>query len=88
VISFENLSGGMGTASLLAFMAYITNKKFTATQFALLSALAALPRVILTAPTGWMVLQTGWFVFFIVSGLIAIPGIILLVYGKKWMDGE
>lgn len=88
VISFENLSGGMGTASLLAFMAYITNKKFTATQFALLSALAALPRVILTAPTGWMVLQTGWFIFFIVSGLIAIPGIILLVYGKKWMDGE
>jgi MFS transporter, PAT family, beta-lactamase induction signal transducer AmpG len=89
VISFENLSGGMGTASLLAFMALLTNKQFTATQFALLSALAALPRVILTAPTGWLAMQTGWLNFFIFSGLIAIPGMVLLIYyGKQWLNGK
>jgi MFS transporter, PAT family, beta-lactamase induction signal transducer AmpG len=79
----------MGTASLLAFMALLTNKQFTATQFALLSALAALPRVILTAPTGWLAMQTGWLNFFIFSGLIAIPGMVLLIYyGKQWLNGK
>jgi PAT family beta-lactamase induction signal transducer AmpG len=86
VISFENLSGGMGTACLLAFMALITNKKFTATQFALLSALAALPRVILTAPTGWLVELMDWTPFFFMSGLIAIPGVLLIFYKRDWIN--
>jgi PAT family beta-lactamase induction signal transducer AmpG len=86
VISFENLSGGMGTACLLAFMALITNKQFTATQFALLSALAALPRVILTAPTGWLVELMDWTPFFMMSGLIAIPGILLILYKRDWIN--
>ncbi|MFZ8952920.1 MAG: AmpG family muropeptide MFS transporter [Gammaproteobacteria bacterium] len=86
VISFENLSGGMGTACLLAFMALITNKQFTATQFALLSALAALPRVILTAPTGWLVELMDWTPFFVMSGLIAIPGVLLIFYKRDWIN--
>ena len=86
VISFENLSGGMGTACLLAFMALITNKQFTATQFALLSALAALPRVILTAPTGWLVELMDWTPFFVMSGLIAIPGVLLVIYKRDWIN--
>jgi PAT family beta-lactamase induction signal transducer AmpG len=86
VISFENLSGGMGTSCLLAFMALITNKQFTATQFALLSALAALPRVILTAPTGWLVELMDWTPFFMMSGLIAIPGILLIFYKRDWIN--
>jgi PAT family beta-lactamase induction signal transducer AmpG len=86
VISFENLSGGMGTACLLAFMALITNKQFTATQFALLSALAALPRVILTAPTGWLVELMDWTPFFVMSGLIAIPGVLLIIYKRDWIN--
>jgi len=86
VISFENLSGGMGTSCLLAFMALITNKQFTATQFALLSSLAALPRVILTAPTGWLVELMDWTPFFMMSGLIAIPGILLIFYKRDWIN--
>ena len=55
VIAFENFSSGMGTAAFVAFMASITNKKFTATQYALLSSLMGVPRVIASAPTGFMV---------------------------------
>ncbi len=84
VIAFENLTQGMGTAALLAFMAYLTDRRFTATQFAMLSALATLPRVVLTAPTGWMVTQIGWVPFFVFSTLMAIPGLLLLLAFKSW----
>ncbi len=86
VIAFENLTQGMGTSALLAFMAYLTDRRFTATQFAMLSALATLPRVVLTAPTGWMAMQMGWAPFFLVSTLIAIPGLLLLLAFKSWFD--
>ena len=84
VIAFENLTQGMGTAALLAFMAYLTDRRFTATQFAMLSALASVPRVVLTAPTGWMATQMGWMSFFVFSALVAIPGLLLLVAFKSW----
>jgi PAT family beta-lactamase induction signal transducer AmpG len=82
VIAFENLSGGMGTAAYVAYMASITNKKFTATQYALLSSLMGVPRVLASAPTGFMVESLGWISFFIVCTLVAVPGLILL----KWVD--
>lgn len=78
VIAFENLSGGMGTAAYVAFMASLTNKRFTATQYALLSSFMGIPRVIVAAPTGFMVEFMGWFGFFTFSALIAIPGLLLL----------
>jgi len=84
VIAFENLTQGMGTAALLAFMAYLTDRRFTATQFAMLSALASLPRVVLTAPTGWLAIQMGWVSFFVFSALVAIPGLLLLLAFKSW----
>ncbi len=78
VIAFENFSGGMGTAAYAAFMASITNKKFTATQYALLSSLMGVPRVLASAPTGWLAKTMGWQGFFILCTLIAIPGLLLL----------
>lgn len=78
VIAFENFSSGMGTAAYSAFMASITNKKFTATQYALLSSLMGVPRVIASAPTGFLAEKTGWELFFIVCTLAAIPGMLLL----------
>lgn len=84
VIAFENLSSGMGTAAYVAFMASITNKKFTATQYALLSSLMGVPRVIASAPTGFFVKHLGWFNFFIVCVLIAIPGMLLLLKFAPW----
>jgi PAT family beta-lactamase induction signal transducer AmpG len=78
VIAFENLSSGMGTAAFVAFMASLTNKRFTATQYALLSSLMGVPRVFAGASTGFIVELTGWVWFFILCSLIAIPGLMLL----------
>ncbi len=78
VISFENFSSGMGTAAYAAFMASITNKRFTATQYALLSSLMGVPRVFASAPTGFLAKQIGWEGFFIFCTLAALPGMALL----------
>jgi PAT family beta-lactamase induction signal transducer AmpG len=84
VIAFENLSSGMGTAAYAAFMASITHKKFTATQYALLTSLMGIPRVVAAAPTGFMAKHMGWQAFFIACALIAIPGMLLLVKFAPW----
>jgi len=79
IIAFENLSSGMGTTAYVAFMASITNKKFTATQYALLTSLMGIPRVIASAPTGFFAKYMGWEAFFIFCALIAAPGMLLLL---------
>ena len=87
VIAFENLSSGMGTAAYVAFMAALTKKRFTATQYALLSSLMGVPRVMAAAPTGFLAEMMGWAGFFIFCTLAAIPGMALLYkfapLGKK-----
>ena len=88
VISFENLSAGMGSAAFLAFMASITNKKFTATQYALLSSLMGVPRVLVASVTGFMAEQMGWFFFFVFSTLIAVPGMLLLFKFAPWNQSQ
>lgn len=88
VIAFENLSGGMGTAAYVAFMGSITNKKFTATQYALLSSLMGVPRVLASAPTGYFAKHMGWASFFIMCTLIAIPGMLLLLKFAPWSSKE
>ena len=84
VIVFENLTGGMGTAAYTAFMGSITNKKFTATQYALLSSLMGVPRVLASAPTGFLAKHMGWENFFIFCVFIAIPGMLLLLKFAPW----
>lgn len=79
VIAFENLASGMGTAAYSAYMASLTNKQFTATQYALLTALMGIPRVILASPTGKMAEVMGWEMFFIFCTVVALPGLILLI---------
>ena len=88
VIAFENLSSGMGTAAYVAFMASITNKKFTATQYALLSSLMGIPRVLASAPTGFFAKNLGWASFFIACTLIAIPGMLILFKFAPWGSKE
>ncbi len=78
VIAFENLAAGMGMAAYGAYMLSLTNKKFTATQYALLSSLMGITRVIIPAPTGYMAEVMGWEMFFVVCTLMAIPGMLLL----------
>ena len=84
VIGFENFSSGMGTAAYAAFMASITNKKFTATQYALLTSMMGIPRVMASAPTGFLAKILGWETFFISCTLIAIPGMLLLLKFAPW----
>lgn len=84
IIAFENLSSGMGTAAYAAFMASITNKKFTATQYALLTSLMGVPRVIASAPTGFIAKNIGWDIFFISCAIIAVPGLMLLIKFAPW----
>ena len=84
VITFENVSGGLGTAAYLAFMASLTNKRFTATQYALLTSLMGIPRVILSAGSGYMADFTGWVVYFTSCAVIALPGLLVLLWmGQK-----
>ncbi len=88
VIAFENLSAGMGTSAYAAFMASITNKKFTATQYALLTSLMGIPRVIASSGTGFMAETMGWSAFFIFCTLIAIPGMLLLLKIAPWRSDQ
>jgi PAT family beta-lactamase induction signal transducer AmpG len=82
-VLFENLAGGMGTAAFVGFLMALCNPKFTATQFALLSALAALGRVFVGPPSGYLVEITGWAVFFFITFLAALPGLGLLWIMRK-----
>ncbi len=86
VVSFENLSAGMGTAAFVAFMATQTDKRFTATQYALLSSLMGMPRVIVAAPTGWIAQQLGWMEFFALCAAAALPGLLLLMRFRRWLE--
>ncbi len=79
VIAFENLSGGMGTSAYAAYMASITDKRFTATQYALLTSLMGVPRVLASAPTGFLATHMGWQGFFILCTGMAVPGLLLLM---------
>jgi PAT family beta-lactamase induction signal transducer AmpG len=88
VIAFENLSAGMGTVAFVAFMASLTNKQFTATQYALLSSLMGIPRVIVAAPTGYFADWMGWTVFFSLCAFIAIPGLMLLTRFRGWLKTD
>jgi PAT family beta-lactamase induction signal transducer AmpG len=84
VIAFENLSSGMGTAAFVAFMASLTNKRFTATQYALLTSFMGLPRALASSITGFMAKHIGWETFFVFCAVIAIPGMLLLLKFAPW----
>ena len=78
VIAFENLSGGMGTAAFVAFLMGLCNQRFTATQYALLSAFASVGRVWVGPLAGVLAETIGWPVFFLVSTAAALPALGLL----------
>jgi PAT family beta-lactamase induction signal transducer AmpG len=78
VIAAENLSGGMGTAAFVAFLMSLCNQRFTATQYALLSAFASVGRVWVGPLAGVLAESIGWPVFFIVSTAAAAPALVML----------
>jgi len=84
VIGFEALGVGLGTAAFVAFIARATNPLYTATQFALFTSLAAVPRTFINATTGVLVEQMGWMGFFLLCMALAVPGMLLLVKVAPW----
>ena len=84
MIGFEYLGVGMGTAAFTAFIARETSRVYAATQFALFTALAALPRTFANAGTGVIVENVGWTQFFLLCALLAIPGMLLLLRVAPW----
>lgn len=88
VIGFEYLGVGMGTAAFTAFIARETSRMFAATQFALFTALAAVPRTLANASTGLIVEQIGWFDFFLLCAVLALPGMLLLKWVAPWSEAS
>jgi PAT family beta-lactamase induction signal transducer AmpG len=84
VIGFEALGVGLGTAAFVAFIARATHPAYTATQFALFTSLAAVPRTFVNAATGWLVETMGWMPFFLLCVLLALPGMALLLKVAPW----
>lgn len=80
VVAAEYLGVGLGTAAFVAFIARETSPLLAATQFALFSAITAVPRTLTAAATGWLVEVVGWEEFFYVCALSAVPGMLLLVW--------
>ncbi|OGP59346.1 MAG: muropeptide transporter AmpG [Deltaproteobacteria bacterium RBG_13_49_15] len=93
-VAFENVAGGMGTAAFVALLMAMCDHRFTATQYALLSSLAALGRIFISPTSGYLVDSAGWAVFFFITFLTAIPGLVLLwflrntIHGLKETAGE
>lgn len=81
-IFIENLCSGMGTAAFLAFLMSLCNKKFSATQFAILTALDSIPRTFIGPISGYIVANYNWNTFFCLASISAIPSLIILIYLK------
>lgn len=79
VIVAENFTGAIGTVIFVAYLSSLCQSPLhTATQYALLSALSAVGRTYISAPAGFVAAQTGWFWFFVLSCLTAVPSLVLL----------
>jgi PAT family beta-lactamase induction signal transducer AmpG len=88
VISVEALGVGLGTAAFVAFIAHSTHPLYTATQFALFTSLAAVPRTFANAATGYLVDWLGWEAFFLLCFVLAIPGMLLLFKVAPWNGAQ
>ncbi len=80
-VAFENLTGGMGTSAFVSLLMAMCNHRYTATQYALLSSLAALGRIFISPTSGFLAEAVGWPSFFFVTFLVALPGLLLL----RWL---
>ncbi|AOM41152.1 muropeptide MFS transporter AmpG [Xenorhabdus hominickii] len=82
-VFLENICGGMGTAAFVALLMTLCNKSFSATQFALLSALSAVGRVYVGPVAGWFAETHGWPMFYLFSVIVGLPGLLLLLACRK-----
>ncbi len=81
--AIEYFSSGIATGALVAYLGSLTKINFTATQFALLSSVAALGRTVLSSRTGYIAESYGWEIFYVISALLGVPGTALLYFLKE-----
>lgn len=79
-IGAENVTGGLGSAALVAFMSRLCNVRFTATQYALLSSLASVGRTVLASSGGALAQHFGWVNFFILATAAGAPALLVLLW--------
>lgn len=77
-VTIDNTAGAMGNIASVALIMALCDPRYSAFQYALLSALALTPRYLLGGPAGWLADQAGWDVYYIVSVLLALPGLLLV----------
>ena len=84
IVAFEFLATGLGQAAYASYMAVQTNKRFTATQYAMMTSLMAIPGTAAAAVTGYMAEYLGWTGFYTACALAALPGMLLLLRIAPW----
>jgi PAT family beta-lactamase induction signal transducer AmpG len=77
-VGIDNIAGAMGNIASVALIMSLCDTRFSAFQYALLSTLALLPRYSLGGPAGWLADHGGWDTYYVVSFVIAVPGILLV----------
>jgi PAT family beta-lactamase induction signal transducer AmpG len=74
----EHVAAAMGSIALVALIMALCDRRYTAFQYALLSAVATLPRYTLGYPAGWVADHAGWFLYYVTSFAIALPGLAMV----------
>jgi PAT family beta-lactamase induction signal transducer AmpG len=87
-MAFENLCTGMATSAYIAFLASLCDRRYTATQFALLSSFMGVPRVIFGSSSGFFAKELGWAPYYLFCGALHVPGLLLLLRQKRWYAGR
>ncbi|HSC47852.1 MAG TPA: MFS transporter [Gammaproteobacteria bacterium] len=85
-VGVENIAWGMGTAAFVAYLMALCDHRYTAFQFALLSAFDSISRVFLGPPAGYVAQHGGWIMLFLVSALLALPGLMLILGLQKRLE--
>jgi PAT family beta-lactamase induction signal transducer AmpG len=83
VVGFEDFSSGLGTTALISYMATMTDKKYTATQYALFASLAAVGKTLFGGSAGYLVNGLGYQNFFLMGSFLAVPGLLLIIKINK-----
>jgi len=85
-ITLDNFTGALGGVAFIAYLSSLCTKGMAGTQYALLTSLMAFGRTALSAGGGWLATHTGWTIFWVLTTLLAIPGLLLLLW--LWRVGQ
>jgi PAT family beta-lactamase induction signal transducer AmpG len=87
-VAAENLTGAMAGAALVAYLSNLCSPAFTATQYALLSSLAAVGRTLFASTGGAMADRFGWAPFFLLTTIVTLPALLLLAWIARRTPGQ